>query len=344
MNVPDFASFGLPLNIALFAGGSAILWIAATRLALYADVIANRFGLGQAVIGVLLLAGITSLPEIGSSFTAAAAGEAALAVNNLLGSIALQVAILAIADFVYDKRALTSVVPDSVVILECGINVVLLAGVASAVLYTDTLLMGAGLWTWGLAAAAAYGLHKVARTGDREPWLAEGLEQEGRLREADLDDGNALLFAKTGAAGVAILAGGFAAARSASVVADQTGLGASFMGMAFLALATSLPEVSTVFAAMRRGLYTMAISDILGTNILNVALLFGIDVIVSGPPVLTRVGTFTAVGALLGAVVTSLFVVGLAERRDRTILRMGLDSAAVLIVYAGGLVMLYTLR
>jgi cation:H+ antiporter len=56
------------------------------------------------------------------------------------------------------------------------------------------------------------------------------------------------------------------------------------------------------------------------------------------------VGVFSSVAALLGIAVTTLFLIGLAERRDRTILRMGIDSAAVLLVYFGGLVILYGLR
>jgi cation:H+ antiporter len=335
---------GLWASVASFAGGTAVLWFAATRLALYADVISNRFGLGQAVVGVLLLAGITSLPEIATSFSAALTGEAALAVNNLLGSIALQVAVLAVADLIYDKRALTSVVPDAVVMLQGGINVILLAVVTLAVLTADTLVFGAGLWTWGLAAAAFYGLRKIARGGRRQPWIARGIEEKKEKHHPSLDDSNAWLCARTAIAGAAILAGGFVAARSASALAEQTGMGASFMGMAFLALATSLPEVSTVFASMQRGLYTMAISDILGTNIFNVALLFGIDIVASGEPVLGRVGVFSAVGSLIGVIVTGLFLMGLVERRDRTIWRMGIDSAAVLIVYAAGLALLYTLR
>lgn len=340
----DFSSFGVVSNIVVFVAGAGVLWFAATRLAFYAGVIAERFGLGQAVVGVLLLAGITSLPEIATSFTAAFADEASLAVNNLLGSIALQVAILAVADLVYDRRALTSIVPDPVVMLEGGINVILLSAVAVAALVTDYLFIGAGLWTWGLLAAAIYGLRKVARGSDRQPWVAEGIEERTTQQDVSTDASNTALLAKTALAGAVILAGGFVAAQSASALADQTGLGDSFMGMAFLALATSLPELSTVFAAMRRGLYTMAISDILGTNIFNVALLFGIDIAAPGAPVMTRVGDFSAVGALIGVIVTGLFLMGLVERRDRTIWRMGIDSAAVLVVYTAGLGLLYMLR
>ena len=111
-----------------------------------------------------------------------------------------------------------------------------------------------------------------------------------------------------------------------------------------MAIATSLPEASSVFASVRRGLYTMAISGILGTNILNVLLLFGVDMVASGEPVINKVGAFATVGALLGAVVTAIFLIGLSERRDRKIWRMGTDSILVLLLYLVGLYVLYTMR
>ena len=62
-------------------------------------------------MGMLLLAGVTSLPEIAVTFTAAVGGDPALAVNNLLGSVAMKVAILAVADAVIGDDALTAVLP-----------------------------------------------------------------------------------------------------------------------------------------------------------------------------------------------------------------------------------------
>jgi cation:H+ antiporter len=41
-------------------------------------------------------------------------------------------------------------------------------------------------------------------------------------------------------------------------------------------------------------------------------------------------------------VLTAVFIIGLLERRDRTILRMGYDSLAAIVFYAIGLVMLYS--
>ena len=95
-----FENVPLPANIAVFVVAAIIVWIAGTRLSLYADAIARRTGIGQAALGVLLLGGVTSLPEIAVAGSAAISGAGALAVNNLLGGFTMQVAILAVADAV----------------------------------------------------------------------------------------------------------------------------------------------------------------------------------------------------------------------------------------------------
>ena len=92
----DFASYPLWLNLAVFAAGAAIVWYAGTKLAQYADEVSAITGFGRALVGAVLMAGVTSMPEIATTFTAALGGAAPLAVNNMLGSVALQVAVLAV--------------------------------------------------------------------------------------------------------------------------------------------------------------------------------------------------------------------------------------------------------
>ena len=88
----------------------------------------------------------------------------------------------------------------------------------------------------------------------------------------------------------------------------------------------------------------MAIAGIFSTNAFNVVIIVLVDAIFQGQPVLLEAGRFSAFAALLTVVLTGLFMIGLIERRDRTVLRMGVDSLAVLLVYVAGLAMLYTLR
>lgn len=352
----DLSGLGLAANLGLFAAAAAAVWMAGARLAGYADAIARKTGLGQAVVGMLLLAGVTSLPEIGVTATAALAGNAHLAVNNLFGSIALQVAILAVVDVAVGRHALTAVVPEPAVMLEGSLNVILITAAAVAMVVGDVPLWGVGLWSGGLLLAYLFSLRALAHAQGRHPWLVSRTGEEEvdrhlihetrRREEEDGDDSRSLrrLALRTAAVAAVILVAGVVLARAGDAIAQATGLGQSFVGFVLIALATSLPELSTALTAARRGLVTMAISDILGTNLLNVAMVFLVDLLDPGGPVLSRMGDFAVVGALLAVVLTGLFLAGLAERRDRSVLRMGYDSLLVIAAYAGGVALLYGLR
>ncbi|MBX9462889.1 MAG: sodium:calcium antiporter [Aquamicrobium sp.] len=351
----DFVQLGLPINMLLFGVAAIAVWFAGARLTGYADAISRITGLGQAVIGIILLAGVTSLPEIGVTATASIGGDAQLAVNNLFGSIALQVALLAVVDLMIGREALTAVVPDPAVMLQGALNVLLLSVAAAAMVAGDVGIFGVGLWAWACLFLYVAAVWSLSAARGKRPWLAARnggiddrlIRSDERHRHADDGQSASLrpLLIKTSATATVILAAGFVLARSGDAIAQESGLGQSFVGFVLVALATSLPELSTALTAARRGLYTMAISDILGTNLINVALLFMVDLLDTNEEViLNRMDDFAVFGALLAIVLTALFLAGLSERRDRTLLRVGYDSIAVMVTYAVGVAILYTLR
>lgn len=349
----QFKEHALWINIAVFCAAAIVVWIAGTRVSRYADAISNATGIGRAAIGLLLIAGITSLPEVAVTLTASIGGNAQLAVNNLLGSIAMQVAILAIGDALIGRDALTSVIVKPVVLLQLALNNLLLALFAGAALIGDVAFLGVGAWSCALGAAYVGSIWVITRSHAQYGWTAEDLERDDERSQrkpetaGDVQENEqplSTLIWKTVAAGAAILAAGFLLSRTGEAIAAQTGLGQSFGGFALVAISTSLPEVSTVMSAVRLGRYGMAVSNIFGTNLFNVGLIFVVDVAYRGGAVLNEVGDFSIFASLLGIVVTTFFMVGLVERRDRTVARMGFDSLAVLLAYLGGLAALYTLR
>ena len=343
---------GLPLaaNIAIFGAAAIAVWLAGTRVAEYAAVLARRTGMGHAAAGLLLLAGITSLPEIAVTVTASAGGNAALAVNNLLGSVAMQVAILAIADAVIGRDALTSVIPNPVVLTQISLNVLVLSLVAAAVVVGDRGVLGVGVWSCLLVVAYIGSIWLLSRTEGRRTWVIDPEARPPRRPRSKVgsgDDGKgalAPLLARTVGGGAVILGAGFLLAKTGEAIATHTGLGQSLGGYLLVAVSTSLPEASTVIASVKLGRYVMAMSDIFGTNLFNGGLLFLVDAVYRGGPVLDEVGAFTAFAALLGVLVSALYLLGLLERRDRTVLRMGYDSFAVLATYLLGVGVLFSLR
>ena len=209
-------------------------------------------------------------------------------------------------------------------------------------------MFGIGVWAWSLLGFYLGSVWLISRSQGRRAWVAGSDQRDHDVADEtpaqSTDRSLRSLIAKTFAAGSVILIAGFVLSKTGEAIADQTGLGQSFVGAVLVAISTSLPEVSTVLAAVRLRRYVMAVSNIFGTNLFDVALIFLIDAVYVGKPVLDQVGRFSTFAALLGIIVTTLFLVGLIERRNRTIARMGVDSFAVLAAYIGGLFVLYTLR
>jgi cation:H+ antiporter len=339
----------LPVSAALFVAAAVVVWIAGARLANYADRFASATGLGGALTGLLLLGGITSLPEIATSATAAIGGAGALAANNLIGGVALQLLALAVVDVLVGREALTATVPRVDVLAYAAMNIALLMIIAIGAASGDLELFGSGVGVSSLAVAGAYALCllSAARLGRGTPWrpAEDRLARDAEERAARAGRGRIgrLVLAMSGV-GLIILVGGYLLTRSGEALAARTGLGESFFGAVFLAGATSLPELSSAIAAVRLGRAQMAIGDVLGGNLFNMALLLLVDILYRPGPVLAGLGPFAVAAACLGAIMCALLLIGLVERRDRSWLRMGYDTLSMVGVYGLGLAVMYGLR
>jgi cation:H+ antiporter len=301
---------------------------------------------------MLLLGGITSLPEIATVTTASWTGNAPLAVNNLLGSAAINILLLAIADAALGRSALTSVIGKPATLLQGTLGMMLLAAVAAVVLARDIPIAGVGLGSTTLIILCVAALWLSSGYERRHVWTAVDDEPDtGAVRgEDDQGKGGAdkqplrTLIIKTVIVAALILGAGFLLSQTGDAIARQSGLGASLVGLVLVGFASSLPELSSIIAAVRMRRYEMAVGDIFGTNLFNIALIFVADLAYPGGPVLAQAGAFEAVAALIGLVLTGVFVVGLLERKDRTAARMGYDSLAAIVLYVVGLVVLYIIN
>lgn len=342
----DVGTFPTTAVFGIFLGAGLIVWLAGTRLTGYVSAIAERTGLGKAFTGMLLLGGITSLPEVAAVSTSAAIGNAPLAVNNLLGTASVNLILLAVADVIYGRRSLTFVAATPATMMQGVLSMLLGALVAMLATAGDIAIFGVGAGAALLLAASVAALWISSAFESRHVW--EVVDQDGREPvEGGLGKDRPekqwtlrqLVFA-TSVAAAAILAGGFMLSTSADAIAGRTGLAAGMVGFLLVGLATSLPEISSITAAIRMREYDMAVGDIFGTNLFNFSLIFLADLIYRGGPVFDLSGRFEAMGAILAVMLTGIFLVGLLRRRRGTIFRMGHDSLAAILVYAAGVVAL----
>ena len=350
MSVPEFTEFSVWTNVLVLAAGACTVWWSGARLAVCADAIFHRTKIASALAGALLLGGATSLPELATTLTASRLGNAPLAVNNLFGGIAMQFAVLAAVDLAFVRGALTYFSPRPVLLLR-GVLVILQISLGLAAISCGdvTVVFHCGAWPIVLAVVYGQSLYFMQRYTGREVWIPAEIPEdmsaaagetktETRRRAAEYGRGVYVRFALF--CGLVLIAG-WAVSSAADALSAQSGVGSGFIGATLVALATSLPEISTTAGGVRLGAYTMAMSNIFGTNALEVALLLPADLAYTQGAVVNDVDESAIFVGALGIAMTTLYLWGLLERRNRTVLRMGVDSALVLIVYLVGLCLLY---
>ncbi len=349
--MPDFFAVPLPVNIAILLACAAVVWFAGTRLARYADGIAQRTGMGHALAGFLFLGGVTSLPELSSAMTASYEGYGTLALSGLLGSVCINVLLLAFADAILGRDALTSVVAHPATLMQGVLGILLLSVVVFAIGYGEFAFFGIGVWSATLVPLFVLAVWLSSRIENRPTWVAAdhvhlfvAPQPREEVRKEPIG-GPSLgrLIWLSAAAGVAILIAGALLAEVGAAVAAETGLGTGLVGFVFIGFTTSLPEISSMIGAARLKRYELAIGDIFGTNLFDLLLIPMADLVFQGP-LLSAAGDFEMLAATLGIVLTSIYVIGLINRRNRTIFRIGLDSALVVVIYAGGLLLLNAIR
>jgi len=337
-------------HLIMMGVGGLIVWLSGTRLSVYADAISEKTGMGQAFVGALLLGGATSLPELATTLTAASIGNASLAVNNIFGGIAMQFMVLAMVDLICVQGALTYFSPQPVLMLGGVLLILLIAMAMAALSMGEVASIGAvGLWPVMICSAYVISLWFMQRFENRQSWIPAELPEERQTEESETAREYkrgaersglrlGLLFALNASL---VLIGGWAVSVSGDVIAKATPLGSGFVGATLVALMTSLPEISTTVGAVRVHAYTMAVSSIVGTNSVEVALLFPADLAYRDGLIIDSADPSALFVAAIGIIVTCLYLWGILERRNRTFLRMGTDSAWVCLVYLGGLVLLY---
>ena len=343
----------LPLsaNVVLFLIAAYAVWIAGTQLAVAAEEISDRYQLGKNIMGLVFLAAATELPEIVTTLFAAIEGQARLLLNNMFGGIALQTTMLAIADLMAVHVAITRFPRKPTPILEGTFLILMLALLQGVILIGDLPVFERVGLSSILLAVLYVGIIQLLREQDRNsvwvpvemPGVQLGNQARGLLARV-AGDTRRVLYWRFALASLAILVFGIVLVISAEQLAVQTGLGTSFIGATLLAGSTSLPELSTTIMAVRLHSYTMAISNIFGSNLIMILLILPADIAYRDGALLQQADASASFALICGMVVTAIYVVGLILRSPRRVFGMGYDSAAVFAVYLCALGVLYALR
>lgn len=109
----------------------------------------------------------------------------------------------------------------------------------------------------------------------------------------------------------------------------------------FLAAATSMPEVVVSVAAARMGAVDLAVGNLLGSNVFNVAILGLDDVLYAAGPLLESVSAAHVITVIAAMLMTAIAVIGVTYRAQHKRFRLSWEAIAMLVIYAAGLMLLW---
>jgi cation:H+ antiporter len=338
-----FSGLGIVPLVLIFATAAGAVWVAGIFLSKTTDTLDTRLGIGEALGGAILLAIATNLPEIAITASAALSHDLGIAIGNILGGIAIQTVVLVILDIAIGKEAALTTRAASLILVLEGLLVILVLAISvmGAQLPGDALFARVEPAALMIAVFWVAGLWLVNRARRGLPWHdAPGAQAEpmGHAKAKKMPE-TSLARAGTifGAAALVTLCAGIVLEQSGEKIAGHLGMEGVVFGATILAAATALPEVSTGIQAVRLGDYQLAVSDVFGGNAF-LPVLFLVAGLLSGSAVLPQAQATDIYLTGLGIVLTAAYVWGLITRPHRLVMRMGLDSLAVLVLYIGGIV------
>ena len=328
------------LSLLQFAVCAAVIVVAGTVLTQCADAIAELTKLGRLLVGSVLLAGATSLPELTVDVSAIRLGAPDLAVGDLLGSSLANLLILAVLDLsnhskghMLSRKAASHALSGSMsVALTALVGLSLLTG---PMIGNVTLF---GISPGLLLVLAAYiGAVRIVYFDQRHAAHLGAASTETSDRTTKSLSRSIAGFA---VAAIAILVVGPFMAQAAEQFAHATSLGRTFVGTTLVALSTSLPEFVSSVAAIRMKAFDLAIGNVFGSNSFNMLLLVPLDAVHPGA-LMASVGSghgITCLASILGTQTAIMGQLYNVERRCRVI---DLDAWLVIGVALSGFALVY---
>ena len=332
------ANWPISLIAAVFLAAIIIILLAGTKMTAFADRLADKTGLGEAMLGGVFLGASTSLPGVTASVTSALDGYPAMAVSNAVGGIAVQTVFLAFSDVFYRKANLEHAAASAENLVQATLLIALLSLLLLVSTGPAAIIGGIHPGTFLILLTYAGGIILVLRTRKRPMWKPRltAVTVQDRAKENAESFSLFRLIGGFALCALSVFVAGIIVARSGGVLVERYGFSESVVGAFVVAIATSLPELVTCIAAVKRDALTLAVSDITGGNCFDVLFVCVADIFYRQGSIYSAVTPREIFTTSLAIMVNVLLLLGLIQRQERGIANIGFESFLIILVYLGG--------
>jgi cation:H+ antiporter len=332
-------SLSAPVAWALFAACFAVIAVAGGALVRAAESVAEIAGWTRSWVGLILLATVTSLPELVTGVASVTVADTPdIAVGDVLGSVVFNLALLFLLDALCRHEPLYTRTSANHV-LSAAIGIVLFGIVAFALLVPEALRppqvlhVSSSSVVLVLIYVAAVRLVFSIEHRDLPPRGDEAGRQRAQLGPAL---GGLVVPA------IMVCAAGSALPFAGSAIAASMGWSESFVGTLLVAFATSVPEAVVTIAAVRSGSVDMAVGGLLGSNLFNMLILAVDDLFYTGGALLGSVAPVHALSAVSACIMSATVIAGLVYRpRGRVLGTVGWVSVLLFCVYLANVLVVF---
>ncbi len=326
---------------------AAVVVFCGYRICIYGEKIGQALRIGRSFIGFILLAIVTSLPELAVTLSATKIGAFDLALGDLFGSNLFNLTIVGIILFLYVKKP-KQLDFDSTHFISSAFSTLLIVLAAIGIVFYNFIIPGIAYSRLLLDVETAFIL-LIYVFGAYLIFRMAGLKAGGSPEAESSGEKNIFAIWLKFLAFAAILVG-FAVYLSqlgdtiARIPIGGVVLGGTFVGSLLIAVTTSLPEMAVAISAVRLGFLDMALGNIFGSNMFNMLIIFIVDLYLGRKVILSCVSSMHLFTILFVIFSTALVCAGLVYRSRKKVGALAWDSVSIIFIYFAANLVNFLLR
>jgi cation:H+ antiporter len=310
------------IDLLWIVAGLVMILVGSDWLVDGASGIARKYGISEFIIGMTIVGIGTSMPELVSSAISAIGGHGDMAIGNVTGSNICNVLLILgvtalISPIGYTRSNIRKDIPFAI-----GVSLFLMLMLYNGFglfheMGTPGISRMDALWLLLIFVVFMIDSFKSAKKG--------GGEEEEDVKPMPM--GKALVFIVLGLAGL-VFGGRFFVDHTVSI-AERFHVSEAFISITLMAVGTSLPELATCVVAAMKGKNQLALGNVIGSNIFNIALIIGVSGLIS-PFEIQSISTIDMVMVLVS--ILMLWMAAFTFKRGKL---DRIEGAIFLLVYVG---------